>query len=94
VKVGLPPTVEMATMATGKDGGSYPVPPWLPKLDPSRTRFFFVGNELGHCFAVFDTRKTGLLMTPLLITLQRSRFAWVQFEWFEAACTTILATSG
>jgi hypothetical protein len=60
------------------------VPAWLPELDPAKTRFFFVGNELAHCFAVFDTRKTGLLMTPLLITLQRSRFAWVQFEWSEA----------
>ena len=83
VKVGLAAAPEMVA-ATMKDGGSYPVPPWLPKLDPSTTRFFFVGNERGHCFAVFDTRKTGLLMTPLLITLQRSRFAWVQLEWFEA----------
>ena len=83
IKVGLPPATGVAT-ATSRDGKSYPVPPWLSKLDPSSTRFFFVGNEQGHCFAVYDTRKTGQLMTSLLITLQRSRFAWVQFEWFEA----------
>jgi len=83
VKVGLAPAAETAT-ANAKDVSLYPVPAWLPKLDPSRTRFFFVGNEQGHCFAVLDTRRTGLLMTPLLTTLQRSRFAWVQFEWFEA----------
>ena len=71
--------------APAEDGNAcYPAPGWLPRLDPSRTSFFFVGNELGHCFAVFDTRRTGMLMTPLLTTLQRSRFAWVQFEWFEA----------
>lgn len=83
VKVGLSEGGEMAT-ATARGGGSFPVPQWLPKLDPSRARFFFVGNEEGHCFAAFETRKTGLLMTPLLISLHRSRLAWVQFEWFEA----------
>ena len=83
VKVGLPSSPERSTPAS-KDGAEYPAPPWLTKLDPSSARFFFVGNERGHCFAVLDTRKTGQLMTPLLITLQRSRFAWVQFEWFEA----------
>jgi hypothetical protein len=83
VKVGLQPAAETVASTT-KDGGLYPVPPWLPKLDPSTTRFFFVGNAQGHCFSVYDTRKTGLLMTPLLITLQRSKFGWVQFEWFEA----------
>jgi hypothetical protein len=83
VKVGLPASDEFAANAR-MEGGALPVPSWLPKLDPTKTRFFFVGNEQAHCFAVFDTRKTGLLMTPLLITLQRSRFAWVQFEWFEA----------
>jgi hypothetical protein len=84
VKVGLSPAPERSAPGSKEGTTEYPVPPWLTKLDPSSTRFFFVGNERGHCFAVFDTRKTGLLMTPLLITLQRSRFAWVQFEWFEA----------
>ena len=84
VKVGVPAAGELATAVATVDGGEYPVPAWLPELDPSRARFFFVGNEHAHCFAVFDTRKTGQLMTPLLITLQRSRFAWVQFEWSEA----------
>jgi hypothetical protein len=83
VKVGLPGDGTATTAAT-VDEGVYPVPAWLPKLDPAKTRFFFVGNEQAHCFAVFDTRKTGLLMAPLLITLWRSRFAWVQFEWCEA----------
>jgi len=90
VKVGLPPMDGIATTIATVGEGEYPVPAWLPELDPAETRFFFVGNEQAHCFAAFDTRKTGLLMTPLLITLQKSRFAWVQFEWFEAELRRIL----
>jgi len=79
VKVGLLP---IATNAATEVVG-YPVPSWLPRLDPAKTRFFFVGNQQAHCFAVFDTKRTGLLMTPLLTILQKSSFAWVQFEWCE-----------
>ena len=84
VKVGLPSWDVVSTTVATVDGGEYPVPSFLPGLDPARARFLFVGNEQAHCFAVFDTRKTGLLMTPLLITLRRCRSAWVQFEWSEA----------
>jgi hypothetical protein len=85
VKIGLPAEgSNFLFVSPGGCNNHYPVPDWLPKLDPSRTKFFFVGNELGHCFAVLDTRKTGALLTPLLLALQRSRFAWAEFEWFEA----------
>ena len=84
VNVGLAPWGDVSTTSATVDGGEYPVPSWLPRLDSAQTRFFFVGNEQAHCFAVFDTKKTGLLMTPLLTTLQRSRSAWAQFEWTEA----------
>ena len=84
IMVGLP-TLDGADVTNATiNEEAYPVPSWLPQLDPARTRFFFVGNEQGHCFAFFDTKKTGLLMAPLLITLRRCRFAWVQFEWSEA----------
>jgi hypothetical protein len=85
VMVGLPDeSTDFLLVSPGGGNNRDPVPGWLQKLDPARTKFFFVGNELGHCFAVLDTRKTGILMTPLLLTLQRSRFAWAQFVWFEA----------
>jgi hypothetical protein len=85
VMIGLPAErADFLFVSPGRGNDRYPAPGWLPKLDPSRAKFFFVGNELGHCFAVLDTRKTGVLMAPLLLVLQRSRFAWAEFEWFEA----------
>ena len=84
VKVGIKAWDGAAVTDATVDGGGFPVPSWLPRLDPAKARFFCVGNEQAHCFAVFDTRKTGLLMTPLLTTLQVCSFAWVQFEWSEA----------
>ena len=83
VNVGLAAATGVRSVSAGTGGGEYPVPRWLPKLSPSSSRFFFVGNEQGHCFAAFDTKRTGRLMTPLLAALRRSRLAWIQFEWFE-----------
>lgn len=66
-----------------KSGGRFPAPRWLSRLDPSTCKFFFVGNAYGHAFCLYDVKRMGRLMTPLLLALRRSGFAWVQFLFFE-----------
>jgi hypothetical protein len=64
-------------------GGRFPAPSWLPKVDPAKTKCFHVSNAYGHAYCMYDVKRTGLLMTPLLLALRRSQRAWVQFLWFE-----------
>jgi hypothetical protein len=93
IKIG---TVDSTFVDIGTSGGSnaWPAPRWLSKVDPSRCRFFFVSNAFGHHFALFDVKRTGRLMTPLLLALQRSEYAWVQFEWFEHPLQRYLSDLG
>lgn len=77
-----------------KDSSEYPAPKWLSQLDPSTCRLLFLGNAYGHAYCLYDVKRTGRLMTPLLLALQRSRFAWVQFLWFERPLQKYLSSLG
>lgn|GEM_PF-3911091 len=62
---------------------SSPTPKWLTGVDPTRLELFYVTNAHAHPFVLYDLRRVGKLMDPLLASLERYRYAWVQVVWQE-----------
>ena len=58
-------------------------PEWLTGVDPTKLHLFYVTNAHSHPFVLYDLRRVGKLMDPLLASLERYRYAWVQVAWQE-----------